>query len=117
METLVSSLEISRLVGLHTGESGRVCFIVYNWDGKTTVKVSLTCVSLSDGRLKPGDEILMVDGKSLVGLTHSEAVGVLKRTQQLVQLVVATEVSQIDESGCVNALFLSPSSASHTGIR
>lgn len=35
----------------------------------------------------------MVDGKSLVGLTHSEAVSVLKTTQQLVQLVVATEVS------------------------
>ena len=50
-------------------------------------------VPCSDGRLKPGDEILMVDGKSLVGLTHSEAVGVLKTTQQLVQLVVATEVS------------------------
>ena len=50
--------------------------------------------SFSDGRLKPGNEILMVDGKSLVGLTHSEAVGVLKTTQQLVQLVVATEVSE-----------------------
>lgn len=37
----------------------------------------------------------MVDGKSLVGLSHSEAVGVLKSTQQLVQLVVATEVSQL----------------------
>lgn len=34
----------------------------------------------------------MVDGKSLVGLSHSEAVAVLKSTQQLVQLVVATEV-------------------------
>ena len=42
--------------------------------------------------MKPGDELLMVDGKSLVGLSHSEAVAVLKSTQQLVQLVVATEV-------------------------
>ena len=50
--------------------------------------------SFSDCRLKPGNDILMVDGKSLVGLTHSEAVGVLKTTQQLVQLVVATEVSE-----------------------
>ena len=33
----------------------------------------------------------MVDGKSLVGLTHAEAVEVLKSTQRLVQLVVATE--------------------------
>lgn len=33
----------------------------------------------------------MVDGKSLVGLTHDEAVAVLKGTQKLVQLVVASE--------------------------
>lgn len=33
----------------------------------------------------------MVDGKSLVGLTHDEAVTVIKATQKLVQLVVATE--------------------------
>lgn len=32
----------------------------------------------------------MVDGKTLVGLTHDEAVAVLKGTQKLVQLVVAT---------------------------
>ncbi len=44
-----------------------------------------------DSRLKPGDELLMVDGRSLVGLTHAEAVEVLKSTQRLVQLVVATE--------------------------
>ena len=41
--------------------------------------------------MKPGDELLMVDGKSLVGLTHAEAVDVLKSSQRLVQLVVATE--------------------------
>lgn len=45
----------------------------------------------SDQRLHPGDELLMVDGKSLVGLSHDEAVAVLKATQKLVQLVVATE--------------------------
>ena len=45
-----------------------------------------------DGRIQPGNEILMVDGKSLVGLTHAEAVNVLKLTQPLVQLVIATEV-------------------------
>lgn len=45
----------------------------------------------SDGRLHVGDELLMVDGKSLVGLSHDEAVNILKATQKLVQLVVATE--------------------------
>lgn len=52
----------------------------------------------SDGRLHPGDELLMVDGKSLVGLSHDEAVGILKATQKLVQLVVATEHMEEGES-------------------
>ncbi len=38
----------------------------------------------------------MVNGKSLVGLTHNEAVDVLKATQKLVQLVVATESTEGD---------------------
>lgn len=50
----------------------------------------------SDQRLHPGDELLMVDGKTLVGLTHDEAVAVLKATQKLVQLVVATEHNEGD---------------------
>lgn len=52
----------------------------------------------SDGRLHPRDELLMVDGKSLVGLTHDEAVGILKATQKLVQLVVATVHMEEGES-------------------
>lgn len=51
----------------------------------------MTIIMCSDQRLYPGDELLMVDGKSLVGLSHDEAVAVLKATQKLVQLVVATE--------------------------
>ncbi|XP_029573942.1 PDZ domain-containing protein 2 isoform X2 [Salmo trutta] len=43
-----------------------------------------------DGRLKAGDELLMIDGQSLVGLSHSEAVAVLRSSAGLVQLVVAS---------------------------
>ncbi|KAM7416953.1 hypothetical protein PAMA_018840 [Pampus argenteus] len=43
-----------------------------------------------DGRLHAGDELLMVNGQSLVGLTHQEAVAVLRSTTGLVQLVVAS---------------------------
>ena len=46
-----------------------------------------------DGRLKRGDELLMINGKSLIGLSHSEAVDVLRSSPKLVQIVVASKVS------------------------
>ncbi|XP_042177175.1 LOW QUALITY PROTEIN: PDZ domain-containing protein 2 [Oncorhynchus tshawytscha] len=50
-----------------------------------------------DGRLKAGDELLMINGQSLVGLSHSEAVAVLRSSTGLVQLVVASrEESEVD---------------------
>ncbi|XP_017162058.1 PDZ domain-containing protein 2 isoform X3 [Poecilia reticulata] len=50
-----------------------------------------------DGRLHVGDELLMVNGQSLVGLTHQKAVSFLRSTTGLVQLVVSSqEESKVD---------------------
>ncbi|KAL5005268.1 hypothetical protein ScPMuIL_018724 [Solemya velum] len=45
-----------------------------------------------DGRLKKNDELLMINGRSLIGLTHHEAVEVLRQSPKLVQLVVAIKI-------------------------
>uniref|UniRef100_A0A3P9MDM1 Multiple PDZ domain crumbs cell polarity complex component n=1 Tax=Oryzias latipes TaxID=8090 RepID=A0A3P9MDM1_ORYLA len=41
-----------------------------------------------DGRLKRGDQIIAVNGQTLEGVTHEEAVGILKRTKGTVTLTV-----------------------------
>ncbi|XP_063279915.1 multiple PDZ domain protein isoform X14 [Prinia subflava] len=41
-----------------------------------------------DGRLKRGDQIIAVNGQSLEGVTHEEAVAILKRTKGAVTLTV-----------------------------
>ncbi|XP_028915845.1 PDZ domain-containing protein 2 isoform X2 [Ornithorhynchus anatinus] len=46
-----------------------------------------------DGRLTAGDELLMINGQSLVGLSHQEAVAILRSAAGLVQLVVASRES------------------------
>lgn len=44
--------------------------------------------AVEDGRLKHGDQILAVNGLSLVGVTHAEAVEILKRSRGHVVLTV-----------------------------
>ncbi|CAG5128550.1 unnamed protein product, partial [Candidula unifasciata] len=45
-----------------------------------------------DGRLKRGDELLMINSQSLSGMTHQEAVDVLRNAQPLVQIIVASKI-------------------------
>lgn len=44
-----------------------------------------------DGRLSEGDELLMVNGKSVVGLTRQQVVDILKAAS-MVQLLVSRKV-------------------------
>ncbi|XP_060773016.1 multiple PDZ domain protein isoform X3 [Neoarius graeffei] len=41
-----------------------------------------------DGRLKRGDQIVAVNGQSLEGVTHEEAVGILKKTKGTITLTI-----------------------------
>lgn len=47
-----------------------------------------------DNRLRKGDQLIAVDNQPIVGLTHAEAVAILKRTKGRVSLVVARKQSQ-----------------------
>ena len=41
-----------------------------------------------DGRLKRGDQIIAVNGVSLEGITHEDAVNILKKSKGLITLSV-----------------------------
>ncbi|KAM9137576.1 PDZ domain-containing protein 2 isoform 2-T2 [Pangshura tecta] len=51
-----------------------------------------------DGRLTAGDELLMINSQSLVGLSHQEAVAILRSATGLVELVVASREGTEEES-------------------
>lgn len=57
-------------------------------NGIFVTKVRENGAAFSDGRLKEGDKILMINGKSLVGVTHEEAVSCFTRAKETVTLVV-----------------------------
>ena len=49
--------------------------------------------------MKIGDELLWINGRHLIGLSHSEAVELLNGTSSVVQLVIAREmVSHLTKS-------------------
>ncbi|XP_053448636.1 PDZ domain-containing protein 2 isoform X2 [Nycticebus coucang] len=50
-----------------------------------------------DGRLSLGDELLVINGHLLVGLSHEEAVAILRSATGMVQLVVASKESSAEE--------------------
>lgn len=56
--------------------------------GIFVTKVRENGAAYIDGRLKEGDKILEINGKSLVGVTHEEAVQCFTRAKEEVKLMV-----------------------------
>ena len=50
-----------------------------------------------DGRLQAGDQLLSVDGYSLVGITQDRAAEILMRTSHTVRLEVAKQVTNLSK--------------------
>ncbi|XP_065761598.1 PDZ domain-containing protein 2 isoform X4 [Muntiacus reevesi] len=50
-----------------------------------------------DGRLSLGDELLVINGHLLVGLSHEEAVAILRSATGVVQLVVASKENSAED--------------------
>ncbi|XP_004411589.1 PREDICTED: PDZ domain-containing protein 2 [Odobenus rosmarus divergens] len=50
-----------------------------------------------DGRLSLGDELLVINGHLLVGLSHEEAVAILRSATGMVQLVVASKENSVED--------------------
>ncbi|XP_050842592.1 PDZ domain-containing protein 2 isoform X3 [Serinus canaria] len=66
----------------------------------------------ADGRLKEGDEILEVNGESLQGLTHQEAIQKFKQLKKgVVTLTVRTRLRSPSLTPCVTPTLLSRSSS------
>uniref|UniRef100_A0A8D2MLF7 Pro-interleukin-16 n=1 Tax=Zonotrichia albicollis TaxID=44394 RepID=A0A8D2MLF7_ZONAL len=66
----------------------------------------------ADGRLKEGDEILEVNGESLQGLTHQEAIQRFKQLKKgVVTLTVRTRLRSPSLTPCVTPTLLSRSSS------
>uniref|UniRef100_A0A8C4RB08 PDZ domain-containing protein n=1 Tax=Eptatretus burgeri TaxID=7764 RepID=A0A8C4RB08_EPTBU len=71
----------------------------------------------ADGRLKEGDEILEINGETLQGLTHQQAIHKFKQLRKgVVTLTVRTRLRSPSLSPCPTPTLLSRSSSSNSNV-
>uniref|UniRef100_A0A8R1HTG6 PDZ domain-containing protein n=1 Tax=Caenorhabditis japonica TaxID=281687 RepID=A0A8R1HTG6_CAEJA len=110
MNTELSRKKSCTLERTHPIENGRETMIEIDKDGKglglsivggadtvlgTVVihEVYSDGAAAHDGRLKPGDQVLEVNGTSLRGVTHDQSIAYLRRTPPKVRLLIYRDVN------------------------
>ncbi|XP_072475371.1 pro-interleukin-16 [Notamacropus eugenii] len=67
-------------------------------------------LAFQEGTIQKGDEVLSINGKSLKGTTHNEALAIIRQARDPKQAVIVTRKMQEDETG-LNSSIESASSA------
>ncbi|XP_044518448.1 pro-interleukin-16 [Gracilinanus agilis] len=69
-------------------------------------------LAFQEGTIQKGDEVLSINGKSLKGTTHNEALTIIRQARDPKQAVIVTRKMQEDESGLNSSIGSASSAAS-----
>ncbi|XP_068954791.1 pro-interleukin-16 [Petaurus breviceps papuanus] len=69
-------------------------------------------LAFQEGTIQKGDEVLSINGKSLKGTTHNEALAIIRQARDPKQAVIVTRKMQEDETGLNSSIESASSAAS-----
>ncbi|XP_074151357.1 LOW QUALITY PROTEIN: pro-interleukin-16 [Sminthopsis crassicaudata] len=69
-------------------------------------------LAFQEGTIQKGDEVLSINGKSLKGTTHNEALAIIRQARDPKQAVIVTRKIQEDETGLNSSIESASSAAS-----